>query len=164
MLHSFDHDDFKKARKALFVSAVTTIIVSSTTISDGKISVSNVQVTFAQNDVLFWLKLGVIYFLFIFGVRLFQEINQQQISRVEAGIQFRKSLENAGAFDSASDGFFSETDSFPKTNDEVETLKFLEKMRFKAVLREQYAFILSDVLPAFCTALYALRDFHTVFF
>jgi glucosamine 6-phosphate synthetase-like amidotransferase/phosphosugar isomerase protein len=87
-----DHENLSKSRKALFATSISTIILKNAEMTDGPIKLSGFEIVIKQDTILFWLQLAVLYFLYIFLIRLFESFDQRRLERVEAFLEQKKVL------------------------------------------------------------------------
>lgn len=148
MLASLDHGDLAKSRKALLVSSVTTIIVSNAAIKDGPIKISDFEVVVNQATVVFWLKVSVVYFLYIFCIRLMEYFDRRQLEQSEAHVEFLKSGANSFTHRAEAHAEYGK-----ETYEEI-----LRSDHMKAFFskRQFVYFLMAEATPAFLVASAAL--------
>jgi len=148
VLISLDHDDFAKTRRALFVTSVTTLIVSSSNIIDGPIRISGLEILVEQQNLVFWLKAAVIYFLFVFFVRLADLFEKRSLD--QARVRFKESqmhIEEDRHINSRLDSF--------DAMKQHETQEF-QRFEMRVLSRQFYYFLMSEAAPALAIAIVAI--------
>ena len=147
MITNLDHDDLKKSRKALFVSSVTTIVISNAEIKDGPIKISEFELLISQATILFWLQIAVVYFLYIFVVRVVEDLDKFKLERLDT---YLEALRDTG----------------PEQLDNVGSRYYAEAQALKSSLstKRLLYFAMSEAAPALLVAMVALTDLFTRLF
>ncbi|OOY10614.1 hypothetical protein [Thioclava sp. F36-7] len=151
MLFSFDHDDFSKARRALFVSSVVLLVVQTSQISDGPINLLGLDIQFTHERLILWLKLLVVYFFMIFSVRVFQEIDRRHIDDLE-----KLSVQAKSIYGSTNE---EERKALTMIFDGIQKVRSGEISKPRLVFQTKFVlFFLADIVPPVAIATLGLTS------
>ena len=152
MLSTLEHNDLNKARRALFVTSVTSIVIQNAVISDGPVAISGFEIVVSQHGIIFWLNTAIFYFLFIFIVRVIEFFYDKQSVTISKHLEKLRE-ERASASGTPLAGNIGNPARIQEIENRISALSFLSS---KLKLRQIALFWASEAVPVLVVSIVAL--------